>query len=65
MRTLVAAFAFVLPFNLVFHMIREIPRKVKAVPGWIAALGGSAGRSRGVSGGEYALCAVRTVWRCV
>lgn len=40
MRTLVAAFAFVLPFNLVFHMIREIPRKVKAVPGWIAALGG-------------------------
>ena len=40
MRTLRSARLFVLPFNLVFHMIREIPRKVKAVPGWIAALGG-------------------------
>mgnify|MGYP002795145044 CR=1 FL=1 len=40
MRTLVAGFAFVLPFNLAFHLIKDIPRKVKAVPGWAASLGG-------------------------
>ena len=40
MRTLVAGFAFVLPFSMVFHMIREIPGRAKKVPGWIASLGG-------------------------
>lgn len=43
MRTMVASFAFVLPFSMVFHMIKEIPRKLKPVPGWIAALGGLLG----------------------
>ncbi len=40
MRTLVAAFAFVLPFNLAFHMLKGIRRKSGSVPGWIASLGG-------------------------
>ncbi len=40
MRTLVAGFAFALPFSLAFHMIKGIPGRAKAVPGWIASLCG-------------------------
>ena len=39
MRTLVAGFAFVLPFSLTWNMMKGMPGK-KPVKGWLAALGG-------------------------
>ena len=39
MRTLVAGFAFVLPFSLTYHLVKGMPRK-KPVKGCLAVLGG-------------------------